>query len=89
MANLTLQGRNFLDAFTDYVLFRLTESGEPKMIEDGHPLGAFVDRFVDLMESMGGKPGDPRFEDLLQKMKSMKGTRGGSGVPPNTGGPNG
>ena len=75
--------KQFMEALTQYIDFRLQEKGEPIHADKlpGH-LTRFVGMFKLFLESRGGRSGDPAFELLLEKMGKMKNTRGGVGPPP-------
>ena len=75
--------KQFMDALTQYIDFRLHEKGEP-IHADKLPgqMTRFVGMFKLFLESRGGRPGAPAFELLLEKMGNMKNTRGGVGPPP-------
>ena len=76
----TPEGLAFLEAFTQYIDFRLTEQGRPK------PAPLRMRRFVVLFErflrSRGGNPRSAAFKNLKGKMRSMKTGGGGAGRKP-------
>jgi hypothetical protein len=82
-------GQAFLDAFTLYIDFRLTEQGPPQ----DPKLPALVE-FVDLFEKFisirpGAQSHKEACDDLVAKMAKMKDTRGTGGIPPDNQQPGG